>query len=97
MRKYILVVLMFVPLTRVRPGRSVPVNSHPRVHRLMHLLKPAHPTLSHPQGNRDAKFAATNAPAPLTVPTNAPAPNQPLAAQARRRLRSYRPLGLHQR
>ena len=96
MRKYILVVLMsFSDACASGQKRasqlastSAPTNA------------PTETSASNTQpsaGNRDAKFAATNAPAPLTVPTNAPAPNQPLAAQARRRLRSYRPLGLHQR
>ena len=34
-----------------------------------------------PAGKRDAKSASTSAPAPLTAPTNLPAPSQPLACR----------------
>ncbi len=76
MRKYMLVVLIFI-LSACASGQkratqpaSAPTNA------------PTETSASNTQpsaGKRDAKSAATNAPVPLTVPTNAPAPNQPLA------------------
>ena len=76
MKKYILVVLIFIlsacSLGQKHASQSViaPTNA------------PTQASVSNTQpsaGKHDAKSAPTNAPAPLTVPTNAPAPNQPLA------------------